>query len=454
MVRGASVDCSHAAAARLRPADGRRARCPIRPPLVHRRPGLPEELRHHPGRARGRPRRGHDLRRVGHPGLQPGAGIRHARRARPEHLRDRAVAGRGRSRRPHVLRHQAPVGGAVRGRPPLRAEAQPRARPRQGLHLLHRARDGVLHLRVGRHAAGAARPRRLLRPHPARHGERAAPPDDRHARGDGHPGRVQLPRARPEPARDRPALHRRAHDGRQRHDVPPGREAGRHTSSACTPRSCPSRSRARSVPGCTRRCRCSRATSTRSTTRATSTGSRRSGKCFIAGLLHHAREITAVTNQTVNSYKRLIAGYEAPVHICWARNNESALVRLPGAEEGQGELDPHRVPLPRPGVQPVPRVLGDARRRPQGRRGGLRPPARGHQQHLRDDAGGAGGRGHRLAAAEPRRGHLGAWRSPSSWPKRWGSTCSSTSSATSGRSGLDYKAHVTPWELDRYLGSL
>ena len=67
----------------------------------------------------------------------------------------------------------------------------------------------------------------LLRPHPARHGERPAPPDDRHARGDGHPGRVQLPRARPEPARDRPALHRRAHDGRQRDDVPPGREAGR-----------------------------------------------------------------------------------------------------------------------------------------------------------------------------------------------------------------------------------
>ena len=42
------------------------------------------------------------------------------------------------------------VGGAVRGRPPLRAQAQPRARPREGLHLLHRAGDGVLHLRVGR----------------------------------------------------------------------------------------------------------------------------------------------------------------------------------------------------------------------------------------------------------------------------------------------------------------
>ncbi len=53
------------------------------------------------------------------------------------------------------------------------------------------------------------------------------------------------------------------------------------------------------------------------------------GKHFVAGLLRHAREITAVTNQTVNSYKRLIAGYEAPTYISWARNNESALVRVP-----------------------------------------------------------------------------------------------------------------------------
>src|SRR5829696_3946836 len=48
-------------------------------------------------------------------------------------------------------------------------------------------------------------------------------------------------------------------------------------------------------------------------------------KRFMAGLLRHAGEITAITNQTVNSYKRLVPGFEAPVHVSWARNNRSGL---------------------------------------------------------------------------------------------------------------------------------
>ena len=56
---------------------------------------------------------------------------------------------------------------------------------------------------------------------------------------------------------------------------------------------------------------------------------------FIAGVLTHAREVTAVTNQWVNSYKRLIVGYEAPVYISWARNNRSALVRVPPTKKGK-----------------------------------------------------------------------------------------------------------------------
>lgn len=56
---------------------------------------------------------------------------------------------------------------------------------------------------------------------------------------------------------------------------------------------------------------------------------------FIAGLLHHGTEITAVTNQWVNSYKRLVSGYDAPVWITWARNNQSALVRVPTPKKGK-----------------------------------------------------------------------------------------------------------------------
>ena len=57
-------------------------------------------------------------------------------------------------------------------------------------------------------------------------------------------------------------------------------------------------------------------------------------KAFMAGLLRHAAEITAITNQTVNSYKRLVPGFEAPVHISWARNNRSGLVRVPVPKRG------------------------------------------------------------------------------------------------------------------------
>lgn len=58
-------------------------------------------------------------------------------------------------------------------------------------------------------------------------------------------------------------------------------------------------------------------------------------KKYIAGLLKHAPEITAFANQWVNSYKRLIPGYEAPVYMAWARRNRSALVRVPLYKPGK-----------------------------------------------------------------------------------------------------------------------
>ena len=58
------------------------------------------------------------------------------------------------------------------------------------------------------------------------------------------------------------------------------------------------------------------------------------GKRFIAGLLQHAPEITLVTNQWVNSYKRLVAGFEAPVFVSWSHVNRSDLVRVPSYKPG------------------------------------------------------------------------------------------------------------------------
>jgi glutamine synthetase len=70
-------------------------------------------------------------------------------------------------------------------------------------------------------------------------------------------------------------------------------------------------------------------------------------KGFIAGLLVHAPEITAITNQTVNSYKRLIPGFEAPCYVSWARNNRSALIRVPVAKsKAQSTRIEYRAPDP------------------------------------------------------------------------------------------------------------
>ncbi|MCK9519820.1 MAG: glutamine synthetase family protein [Dehalococcoidia bacterium] len=58
-------------------------------------------------------------------------------------------------------------------------------------------------------------------------------------------------------------------------------------------------------------------------------------RSYIAGLLHHARELTLVTNQWVNSYKRLMPGFEAPVYMTWARRNRSDLIRIPEYQPGK-----------------------------------------------------------------------------------------------------------------------
>ena len=78
----------------------------------------------------------------------------------------------------------------------------------------------------------------------------------------------------------------------------------------------------------------------------------KTAKHFIAGLLKHAPEITTVTNQWINSYKRLVPGYEAPVYLSWARRNRSDLIRVPEYRPGREKATRIEYRSPDPACNP------------------------------------------------------------------------------------------------------
>ena len=76
------------------------------------------------------------------------------------------------------------------------------------------------------------------------------------------------------------------------------------------------------------------------------------GKQFIAGQLRHAREISAVFAQWVNSYKRLVPGFEAPVYVAWSQRNRSALIRIPLYKPGSEQATRAEIRCPDPACNP------------------------------------------------------------------------------------------------------
>jgi len=177
------------------------------------------------------------------------------------------------------------------------------------------------------------------------------------------------------------------------------------------------------------------------------------GKCFIAGLLRHAREITAITNQTVNSYKRLIAGYEAPVYVCWARNNESALVRVPVPKKGKGESSTRiEFRSPDPACNPY---LAFSVMLAAGLKGvelgyELPPEATNNIYEMTPEeraAEGIGALPQSLAEA------IEVMESSELVAETLGEHVFEYFIRNKRQEWREYKAHVSPWEMDRYLGS-
>jgi glutamine synthetase len=177
------------------------------------------------------------------------------------------------------------------------------------------------------------------------------------------------------------------------------------------------------------------------------------GRSFIAGLLRHAREITAVTNQTVNSYKRLIAGYEAPVHICWARNNESALVRVPTPKRGKESSTRIEFRSPDPAANPYLAFSVMLAAGLEGVEQGYDLPAEAtnniYEMTPEERAAeGIGSLPQSLTEA------ITAMEDSELVASALGEHVFDYFIRNKRQEWLDYKAHVSPWELDRYLGSL
>jgi glutamine synthetase len=177
------------------------------------------------------------------------------------------------------------------------------------------------------------------------------------------------------------------------------------------------------------------------------------GKAFIAGQLRHAREISAVFAQWVNSYKRLVPGYEAPVYCAWSRRNRSALIRIPLYKPGNEQATRAEIRCPDPACNPYLAFAALLHAGLDGIENGyeLPPPMEQNLYHL-------------TAEQRKERGIVGL-------PETLGEAIDELAGSDLARRALgphifgryvelkrkewdDYRVQLTPWELEKYLPAL
>lgn len=176
-------------------------------------------------------------------------------------------------------------------------------------------------------------------------------------------------------------------------------------------------------------------------------------KSFTAGLLRHAAEITAITNPTVNSYKRLVPGFEAPVHLSWARNNRSGLIRVPIPKRGNPLATRLEYRSPDPSCNPYLAFSLMLAAGLKGVREGYELPAEaGANLFELDDQAlnklGIGQLPQSLADA------LHAMEQSELVREALGEHIFEWFLRNKRREWMDYKTHVSQFEIDRYLGTL
>jgi glutamine synthetase len=177
------------------------------------------------------------------------------------------------------------------------------------------------------------------------------------------------------------------------------------------------------------------------------------GKAFIAGQLHHAREISAVFAQWVNSYKRLVPGYEAPVYVAWSRRNRSALIRIPLYKPGNEQATRAEIRCPDPACNPYLTFAALLHAGLEGIEKGyeLPPPMEQNLYHLTAEQRKERG----IVALPETLGEAIDELAESELVKRaLGPHIFGRYVELKRKEWDDYRVQLTPWELERYLPAL
>ncbi|VVB99236.1 Glutamine synthetase [uncultured archaeon] len=174
---------------------------------------------------------------------------------------------------------------------------------------------------------------------------------------------------------------------------------------------------------------------------------------FIAGIMAHARALAAITNPTVNSYKRLVPGYEAPTYVCWGRINRSALIRIPRNLVGKEKGTRIECRFPDPSANPYLAFAAMLAAGLDGIGRKLEPPSPveervyGYEEGKRKTLG--------IGTLPATLGEASAeFEKDAVIREAMGEHVSSRLLAVQKKDWSEYGMQVTPWEKERYFGVL
>jgi glutamine synthetase len=177
------------------------------------------------------------------------------------------------------------------------------------------------------------------------------------------------------------------------------------------------------------------------------------GKQFIAGLLRHARELSAVFAQWVNSYKRLVPGYEAPVYVAWSQRNRSALIRIPLYNPGSEQATRAEIRCPDPACNPYLTFAALLHAGLEGIEQGyeLEPPMETNLYHLTPEQRRERGI---VSLPETLGEAIDEFAASDLMRRAFGDHIFDNYVKLKRGEWDEYRVQLTQWELDRYLGVL